>query len=160
MAESDLLGLPFPQEYGGAGADTVSYPLAAMESAHPGFAGPKFTARWGGVRSIRANRRSRMRSFRKRNSSASVVESAPCWRNRARAARGSLSFLGRGSRPRLRDDGVPSETLLRRDVPARRERSGRDHGGTASWMSMRCQDCTVIGGSMRSAKGPMTSNAS
>lgn len=31
MAELGLLGLPFPEEYGGAGADTVSYALAVME---------------------------------------------------------------------------------------------------------------------------------
>lgn len=34
MAELGLLGLPFPPEYGGAGADTVSYALAVMELAH------------------------------------------------------------------------------------------------------------------------------
>ncbi|HEV2261777.1 MAG TPA: acyl-CoA dehydrogenase family protein [Candidatus Rubrimentiphilum sp.] len=34
MAELGLLGLPFPAEYGGAGADTVSYALAVMELAH------------------------------------------------------------------------------------------------------------------------------
>jgi butyryl-CoA dehydrogenase len=33
MAELGLLGLPFPEEYGGAGADTVSYALAVMELA-------------------------------------------------------------------------------------------------------------------------------
>jgi butyryl-CoA dehydrogenase len=33
MAELGLLGLPFPPEYGGAGADTVSYALAVMEIA-------------------------------------------------------------------------------------------------------------------------------
>jgi butyryl-CoA dehydrogenase len=33
MAELGLLGLPFPEEYGGAGADTVSYALAVMEIA-------------------------------------------------------------------------------------------------------------------------------
>lgn len=33
MAELGLLGLPFPEEYGGAGADTVSYALAIMELA-------------------------------------------------------------------------------------------------------------------------------
>ncbi len=31
MAAIGLLGLPFPEEYGGAGADTVSYALAVME---------------------------------------------------------------------------------------------------------------------------------
>ena len=31
MGELGLLGLPFPEEYGGAGADTVSYALAVME---------------------------------------------------------------------------------------------------------------------------------
>lgn len=33
MADLGLLGLPFPQAYGGAGADTVSYALAVMEIA-------------------------------------------------------------------------------------------------------------------------------
>jgi short/branched chain acyl-CoA dehydrogenase len=33
MAELGLLGLPFPEHYGGAGADTVSYTLAVMEIA-------------------------------------------------------------------------------------------------------------------------------
>src|ERR1035438_5655035 len=33
MAGLGLLGLPFPEEYGGAGADTVSYALAVMEIA-------------------------------------------------------------------------------------------------------------------------------
>ncbi len=33
MAELGLLGLPFPERYGGAGADTVSYALAVMELA-------------------------------------------------------------------------------------------------------------------------------
>jgi butyryl-CoA dehydrogenase len=33
MAELGLLGLPFPEDYGGAGADTVSYALAVMELA-------------------------------------------------------------------------------------------------------------------------------
>jgi short/branched chain acyl-CoA dehydrogenase len=33
MAGLGLLGLPFPEEYGGAGADTVSYALAVMELA-------------------------------------------------------------------------------------------------------------------------------
>jgi len=33
LAELGLFGLPFPQEYGGAGADTVSYALAVMEIA-------------------------------------------------------------------------------------------------------------------------------
>jgi short/branched chain acyl-CoA dehydrogenase len=33
MADLGLLGLPFPEEYGGAGADTVSYALAVMELA-------------------------------------------------------------------------------------------------------------------------------
>jgi butyryl-CoA dehydrogenase len=33
MASLGLLGLPFPEEYGGAGADTVSYALAVMELA-------------------------------------------------------------------------------------------------------------------------------
>ncbi|MDQ6781584.1 MAG: acyl-CoA dehydrogenase family protein, partial [Candidatus Eremiobacteraeota bacterium] len=31
MGELGLLGLPFPEQYGGAGADTVSYALAVME---------------------------------------------------------------------------------------------------------------------------------
>ncbi len=31
MADLGLFGLPFPEEYGGAGADTVSYALAVME---------------------------------------------------------------------------------------------------------------------------------
>ncbi len=34
MAELGLMGLPFPEEYGGSGADTVSYVLAVMELAH------------------------------------------------------------------------------------------------------------------------------
>ena len=33
MAELGLMGLPFPERYGGAGADTVSYALAVMELA-------------------------------------------------------------------------------------------------------------------------------
>ncbi len=33
MAELGLMGLPFPEEYGGSGADTVSYALAVMEIA-------------------------------------------------------------------------------------------------------------------------------
>ncbi|HZZ64148.1 MAG TPA: acyl-CoA dehydrogenase family protein [Candidatus Baltobacteraceae bacterium] len=33
MAQIGLMGLPFPEEYGGAGADTVSYALAVMELA-------------------------------------------------------------------------------------------------------------------------------
>jgi len=33
MAELGLMGLPFPESYGGAGADTVSYALAVMELA-------------------------------------------------------------------------------------------------------------------------------
>src|SRR5579872_523255 len=33
MAELGLMGLPFPEEYGGAGGDTVSYALAVMEIA-------------------------------------------------------------------------------------------------------------------------------
>ena len=33
MAALGLMGLPFPEEYGGAGADTVSYALAVMELA-------------------------------------------------------------------------------------------------------------------------------
>ena len=33
MAAIGLMGLPFPEEYGGAGADTVSYALAVMELA-------------------------------------------------------------------------------------------------------------------------------
>jgi len=33
MGELGLMGLPFPEEYGGAGADTVSYALAVMEIA-------------------------------------------------------------------------------------------------------------------------------
>lgn len=31
LAELGLMGLPFPEEYGGAGADTVSYALAVEE---------------------------------------------------------------------------------------------------------------------------------
>ncbi len=31
MAELGLMGLPFPEEYGGSGADTISYALAVME---------------------------------------------------------------------------------------------------------------------------------
>jgi alkylation response protein AidB-like acyl-CoA dehydrogenase len=31
MADLGIMGLPFPEEYGGAGADTVSYALAVME---------------------------------------------------------------------------------------------------------------------------------
>jgi len=31
MGALGLLGLPFPESYGGAGADTVSYALAVME---------------------------------------------------------------------------------------------------------------------------------
>jgi short/branched chain acyl-CoA dehydrogenase len=31
MAELGLMGLPFPEKYGGAGADTISYALAVME---------------------------------------------------------------------------------------------------------------------------------
>src|SRR5579862_3003839 len=31
MAELGFMGLPFPEQYGGAGADTVSYALAVME---------------------------------------------------------------------------------------------------------------------------------
>src|SRR5579864_6797901 len=31
MGELGLLGLPFPEKYGGSGADTVSYALAVME---------------------------------------------------------------------------------------------------------------------------------
>ncbi|MBV8600140.1 MAG: acyl-CoA dehydrogenase family protein [Candidatus Eremiobacteraeota bacterium] len=34
MAELGLMGLPFPEKYGGAGGDTVSYALAVMEIAH------------------------------------------------------------------------------------------------------------------------------
>jgi butyryl-CoA dehydrogenase len=34
MADLGLMGLPFPEEYGGSGADTVSYALAVMELAH------------------------------------------------------------------------------------------------------------------------------
>jgi short/branched chain acyl-CoA dehydrogenase len=34
MAALGLMGLPFPEAYGGAGADTVSYALAVMEIAH------------------------------------------------------------------------------------------------------------------------------
>ena len=34
MAELGLMGLSFPEAYGGAGADTVSYALAVMEIAH------------------------------------------------------------------------------------------------------------------------------
>ncbi len=33
MAELGLMGLPFPERYGGAGADTISYALAVMEIA-------------------------------------------------------------------------------------------------------------------------------
>ncbi|HEV7179183.1 MAG TPA: acyl-CoA dehydrogenase family protein, partial [Candidatus Baltobacteraceae bacterium] len=33
MAELGLMGLPFPEKYGGSGADTVSYALAVMEIA-------------------------------------------------------------------------------------------------------------------------------
>src|ERR1700687_4273532 len=33
MAELGLMGLPFPEEYGGAGADTVCYSLAVLEFA-------------------------------------------------------------------------------------------------------------------------------
>ena len=33
MAELGFMGLPFPEDYGGAGADTVSYALAVMEIA-------------------------------------------------------------------------------------------------------------------------------
>ncbi len=33
MAELGFIGLPFPEEYGGAGADTMSYALAVMEIA-------------------------------------------------------------------------------------------------------------------------------
>src|ERR1700739_2038191 len=33
MAELGFMGLPFPENYGGAGADTVSYALAVMELA-------------------------------------------------------------------------------------------------------------------------------
>jgi butyryl-CoA dehydrogenase len=33
MADLGLMGLPFPEQYGGAGADTVSYALAVMEIA-------------------------------------------------------------------------------------------------------------------------------
>jgi butyryl-CoA dehydrogenase len=33
MADLGLMGLPFPEEYGGSGADTVSYALAVMELA-------------------------------------------------------------------------------------------------------------------------------
>ncbi len=33
MADLGFMGLPFPEEYGGAGADTVSYALAVMEIA-------------------------------------------------------------------------------------------------------------------------------
>jgi short/branched chain acyl-CoA dehydrogenase len=33
MAELGLMGLPFPEKYGGSGADTVSYALAVMELA-------------------------------------------------------------------------------------------------------------------------------
>ncbi len=33
MAEIGLMGLPFPEQYGGAGADTVSYALAVLELA-------------------------------------------------------------------------------------------------------------------------------
>jgi butyryl-CoA dehydrogenase len=34
MAALGLMGLPFPEAYGGAGADTISYALAVMELAH------------------------------------------------------------------------------------------------------------------------------
>ena len=33
MADLGLMGLPFPEQYGGAGADTISYALAVMEIA-------------------------------------------------------------------------------------------------------------------------------
>ena len=33
MAALGLMGLPFPEEYGGSGADTISYALAVMELA-------------------------------------------------------------------------------------------------------------------------------
>jgi butyryl-CoA dehydrogenase len=33
MADLGLMGLPFPEEYGGSGADTISYALAVMELA-------------------------------------------------------------------------------------------------------------------------------
>jgi len=33
MGELGLMGLPFPEKYGGAGADTISYALAVMEIA-------------------------------------------------------------------------------------------------------------------------------
>jgi short-chain 2-methylacyl-CoA dehydrogenase len=33
MAELGLMGLPFPEQYGGSGADTISYALAVMEIA-------------------------------------------------------------------------------------------------------------------------------
>ncbi len=33
MGELGLLGIPFPEEYGGSGGDTVSYALAAEEIA-------------------------------------------------------------------------------------------------------------------------------
>src|SRR5581483_10552842 len=33
MGELGFMGLPFPEEYGGAGGDTVSYALAVMEIA-------------------------------------------------------------------------------------------------------------------------------
>ncbi|WP_408956006.1 acyl-CoA dehydrogenase [Natroniella sp. ANB-PHB2] len=34
MAEADILGLPFPKEYGGAGADTLSYAMAVEEFSY------------------------------------------------------------------------------------------------------------------------------
>src|SRR5437868_4786997 len=33
MADLGLMGLPFPEEYGGSGADSISYALAVMELA-------------------------------------------------------------------------------------------------------------------------------
>ena len=33
MGELGLMGIPFPEEYGGAGGDTISYALAAEEIA-------------------------------------------------------------------------------------------------------------------------------
>ena len=34
MAEADMMGIPFPQEYGGAGADTLSYIIGVEELAY------------------------------------------------------------------------------------------------------------------------------
>ena len=34
MAEADMLGIPFPQKYGGAGSDTLNYILAVEEFSY------------------------------------------------------------------------------------------------------------------------------